>query len=399
MTTIDADRLLADLAALSEIGRFKSGVHRPTYSPEDQRARAWLVERMAEAGLEPAIDGIGNVIGRGSAPRRRLLVGSHIESQPEAGRLDGAMGVLYGLALARAGLAVDVAAWADEEGYYGHFLGSRSFIGTVAEADIDAAAHRVDATPMRAALATAGYGGRPRATVEPGRYLGYAEAHVEQGDTLDTSGLRIGVVTGIVGSWIYHVTALGEQNHAGTTRMAVRKDAGLALAKLCVAIDARFPEVAGPRSVWTTGRMELEPGAPAVIPGRAVMTFGFRDVDIETLRRLDAALMELIEAANRAGPCRIEAERYASSTPALMDPAFQDAFERAAEAHAPGLHTRLPSAAGHDAQILSRAMPAAMLFVPSIRGISHHWAEDTRDEDIVLGAQVFADGVDRILGG
>lgn len=394
---IDPDRLLADLRAVSEIGRFETGVHRPTYSPEDQRARAWLVARMEAAGLEAAIDGIGNVIGRGAGEGPRMLVGSHIESQPHAGRLDGVMGVLYGLELARAGLAVDVAAIADEEGYFGHYLGSRSFIGDVSEAALDAAVHRDDGTKLRAALAAAGYAGRSRMTVEPGRYLGYAEAHIEQGDHLDTSGLRVGVVTSIIGGWFYRIVAHGQQNHAATTRMAARKDAGLALVKLCAAIDQQFPEVAGERSAWSTGSMTFEPGAPGIIPGRAEMVFGIRDADLATLERLDARLRELIAAANAAGPCRIEIAHADGTPPAVMDPAMMDELEGAAEAFVPGGHTRMPSAAGHDAKILARVMPAAMLFVPSIKGISHHWSEDTRDEDIVLGLRVFATGIARIL--
>ena len=219
---------------------------------------------------------------------------------------------------------------------------------------------------------------------------------MEQGDYLDQAGQRIGVVTGIVGSWQYRVIAHGQQNHAGTTRMAARKDAGLALAKLIVAIDQHFPGVAGPRSVWTVGRITLEPGAPSVIPGRAELAFQFRDVDGEVLQRMGAAFDDLVAEADR-GPCAVEATRLSQTRPALMASAFQSALEVAAECHAPALHTRMASAAGHDAQILARAMPAAMLFVPSIGGISHHWSEDTRDDDIVLGCQVFADGVEAIL--
>lgn len=403
MPRINPQRLLADLNQLSAIGRFKTGVHRPTYSEADQQARAWLVDRLRTAGLDAAIDGIGNVIGRSRRPGPRLLLGSHIESQPEAGRLDGALGVLMGLEVARvlrddpscAGLAVDVAAWADEEAYYGSFLGSRSFIGELTEADIDRAAHRSDGTPLRTALRAAGYTG-PRATVEPGRYLGYLEAHVEQGDYLEQASQRIGIVTGIVGSWQYRVIAHGQQNHAGTTRMAVRKDAGLALAKLIVAIDRRFHGVAGPRSVWTVGRVIFEPGAPSVIPGRAELAFQFRDVDIVVLERMGAALDDLVAEAN-CGPCAVEAIQLSQTKPALMASGFQARLEAAAELHAPSRHARMPSAAGHDAQILARAMPAAMLFVPSIGGISHHWSEDTHDDDMVLGTQIFADGVVAIL--
>jgi N-carbamoyl-L-amino-acid hydrolase len=399
---IDPARLLGDLHALSAIGAYRTGVHRPTFSPDDLAARAWFAERLAEAGLAPEIDGIGNVIGRSPAARV-LLVGSHLESQPHAGRLDGPLGILYGLeaarALADAGetAALDVAAWADEEGWFGQFLGSRSFCGGLTEAEIDAARHRTDGTPLRAALALAGYAGRPRAVLPPGRYIGYAEAHIEQGDRLSSEGLRIGIVTAIVGSHNFRIAAEGVQNHAGTTRMAIRKDAGLALCKLCVAIDHAFPAIAGPRSVWTTGRMRFEPGEPSVIPGRAEMHFQFRDTDPARLARMDETLATLIAASNDTGPCTLSIERRAATRPVPMAPALADKFAAAAEALAPGAWTRMPSAAGHDAQNFAAIMPAAMLFVPSIGGISHHWAEDTKDEDIVLGAEVFAAGIARIL--
>ncbi|MGH7067014.1 MAG: hydantoinase/carbamoylase family amidase [Acetobacteraceae bacterium] len=399
---IDADRLLADLAELSAIGAYKSGVHRPTFSADDLRARAWFADALAEAGLSPEIDGIGNVIGRSRAARV-LLLGSHLESQPHAGRLDGPLGLLYGLALVRALRAtgeevwVDIAAWADEEGWFGQFLGSRSFCGEVSEAEIDAARHRSEGTPLRAALATAGLAAKPRAYLTPGRYLGYAEAHIEQGDRLESAGIRVGIVSAIVGMRKFIIVAEGVQNHAGTTRMAIRKDAGLALCKLCVAIDAAFPAAAGPLSVWTTGRMRFEPGEPSVIPGRAEMYFQIRDPDTAVLERLSARLRSLIAEANERGPCRLSATPGPATVPAIMDAGMQDVFGVAAEALAPGAWMRMPSSAGHDAQTLARHMPAVMLFVPSIGGISHHWAEDTRDEDIVLGARVFSEGVRRIL--
>jgi N-carbamoyl-L-amino-acid hydrolase len=250
---------------------------------------------------------------------------------------------------------------------------------------------------LRAALAEAGLTGRRRERLDPDRYVGYLEAHVEQGDYLDISGLRLGVVTGIVGFNQYRITFIGQQNHAGTTRMAVRKDAGVALVRLCNEIERRFRAVAGPRSVWTTGRIVLDPGAPAVIPGKAEMLFQFRDIEQERLELLKRTLEEMVADANARGPCQAELEVLAREPPCLMDPKFQDALERAANQHAPGKHMRMPSAAVHDAQIFARHLPAGMLFVPSIAGISHHYAEDTKEEDIILGCRVFADAAERIL--
>ena len=394
--SIDGARLLADLHRLRALGTYKTGVHRPTYSPVDMEARHWLAERMREAGLEPEIDGIGNVIGRGEGPGPRVLLGSHTETQPHAGWLDGSLGVIYGLEVARTfGRGVDVASWADEEGHFLSFPGSRSYVGDLKEAEIDAGRNR-DGTSLRDALRDAGLAGRARAQFVPGRYLGYLEAHIEQGDELDAKGLKIGIVTAIVGSWQHRIEFTGVQNHAGTTRMAIRKDAGVALVKLACAIDRRFPEMAAERTVWTTGRISLDPGAASIVPGRAEMLFQFRDTDPEVLQRLGATLEELVAEANN-GPCTVTVHKGSRSVPKLMDAGFQDALEHAAERHAPGLHQRMPSGAGHDAQQLARVMPAAMLFVPSIGGISHHWAEDTREADIVLGCQVFADAVAEIL--
>ena len=236
-TRIDGDRLLGDLYALRKIGEYKTGVHRPTYSPEDVQSRHWLAARMTEAGLEPEIDGIGNVIGRARGDGAKLLLGSHVETQPHAGWLDGALGVIYGLEVARTlGGGIDVAAWADEEGHFGSFIGSRSFCGLLPEAEIDTCRNR-DGTTLRDALAQAGFAGRPRAVVDPARYRGYLEAHIEQGAELEDTGKRIGIVTAIVGSHRFRIVFEGVQNHAGTTRMAIRKDAGVALVKLASAID------------------------------------------------------------------------------------------------------------------------------------------------------------------
>ncbi len=395
---INGDRLLADLYTLRKIGEHKTGVHRPTYSPEDVQSRNWLAARMTEAGLQPEIDGIGNVIGRASGGGRKLLLGSHVETQPHAGWLDGALGVIYGLEVARTlGGGIDVAAWADEEGHFGSFIGSRSFCGLLSEAEIDACRNR-DGTTLRDALAQAGFAGLPRAQCDPARYLGYMEAHIEQGAELEDTGKRIGIVTAIVGSHRFRIVFEGVQNHAGTTRMSIRKDAGVALVNLASAIYQRFPHVVGPRTVWTTGRITLDPGAPSIVPGCAEMLFQFRDTDPALLNKLDGEIEALVAEATR-GPCNVTIAERGGSTPQAMDLGFQDALEHAAEIHAPGLHARMPSGAGHDAQILAERMKSAMLFVPSIGGISHHYAENTKDEDIVLGCEVFAGAAAELLAG
>ncbi|MBS0559024.1 MAG: Zn-dependent hydrolase [Proteobacteria bacterium] len=398
MTKIDTDAFLRDLYELREIGRFKTGVHRPTYSPQDMESRRWLMDRLAACGLEASIDGIGNVYGRHKGPGPHLLVGSHIETQNEAGWLDGALGVMAGVALARAGLPVDVCAFADEEGHFeGGFLGSRSIAGELTEAEIDRSRNRTDGTPLRDALAAAGLAGKKRMTLEPGRHKGFYEMHIEQGTQLEGQGLRLGVVTGIVAIWQWRIEITGMQDHAGGTTMAERRDAGLAAVRLLAAIDAEFPRISGERSTWTTGRIALDPGAPSIIPGKADVLFQFRDVSVPVLERMETGLRWLVRESNRRERCTARLEAISKAIPAVCDPAMMKALEAAAEAHAPGLWQPMPSGAGHDAQVIARKMPASMLFVPSIGGISHHWAEDTKDEDLALGVTVLGAAAERFL--
>ena len=406
LSPVDGARVLADLHALRAIGAYKTGVHKPTFSQAHMQSLGWLVEQLAGAELAASIDGIGNVLGTSTKRGPKILAGSHLESQNYAGWLDGPLGVVYALEAARVinpdrkiNGAVEVAAWCDEEGHFGHFLGSRSYVGDVSERDIDAARDRNSDRAMREVLSSVGLAGRPRALAERGRHIGYLEAHIEQGDRLESAGLAIGIVTSIVGIWQYRITFVGEQNHAGTTRMEIRKDAGLALAKFCVAIDDCFPKLCGPRTVWTTGRIALDPGAPSIIPGRADMLFQIRDDDPAVIDRLERKLETMAADFTARCPCTVTLERIRTGTPALMDRRFQDAIEAASKSFAGGRSARMPSGAGHDAQILARIMPAGMMFVPSIGGVSHHWSENTDDADIVRGAEVFVDACRRLLGG
>ncbi len=406
MPEIDPARLVGDLRRLAEFGRHGTGVHRLSLTEIDVAARHWLVGRMTEAGLDARIDGVGNVFGRSRAPGPVLLIGSHTDTQPKGGWLDGAMGVIYGLEIARAfaadpacaELGIDVASWIDEEGHFPTigFLGSRSFVGEIELAEVAQAKSR-DGVALADALAAAKLGGVAPARLEPGRYKGYLEAHVEQGGTLERETKRIGVVTAIVGIRGGVAVFTGEQNHAGTTPMPLRKDAAVALFAFADNLGRAFKEVAGPHTVWTFGRVVIEPGSPSVIPGHAELTIQFRDPDTSRLDALSQRLDALIAKTNAAGPCRVAMTQPRRTEPAPMDAGFQDLIEQAATKHVPGLVERLHSAAGHDAMVLVRHMPSAMLFVPSIRGISHDVAEDTAEADLVLGCQVAADAAAAIL--
>lgn len=394
---IDGDRLLAGLHELRRFGATGTGVVRPTFSEPDLAARAWLRDRMTEAGLDARIDGVGNVVGRSRRPGPALLLGSHSDTQPTGGWLDGALGVAYAIEVAHAlgadpataDLAVDAVAWSDEEGTYTSCLGSRSFAGRLTGDDLaeeDAAGESAAAAIERVGLA-----GLEPARFEPDRHVGYLEAHIEQGPWLDAEGDLIGVVTSIVGIRALRITIAGRQNHAGTTPMPRRADAGVALFDYAVELRRRFAELAGPDSVWTIGNAGLEPGAESIVPGAAWCTLQFRDPDDERLARLETAAVELAAELTARGPCRLSAERRrVPIVPTVMDESLRAHLRTAAEAVAPGRWREMPSAAGHDAMELAHVMPCAMVFIPSIDGVSHDFAEDTHHDDIVRGCEVLA---------
>lgn len=406
---IDGDRLLADLRTLRSFGATGTGVVRPSLSTVDLDARAWLRDRMADAGLDASIDGVGNVFGLAPGPSDRpaLLIGSHSDTQPTGGWLDGALGTIFGLEVARAAvehataggarLAVDAVAWVDEEGTYGSCVGSRTYCGLTTPEELAAAANAEGET-LHEAWARAGLDGVPAARL-PQRHVGYLEAHIEQGANLERAGHDLGVVTSIVGSRNLLITLVGEQNHAGTTPMALRKDAAQALFRLAVAIDDAFADLAGDRTVWTVGNVRIHPGGASIIPGRTELHLQFRDPDLTMLDTLEAEVHRLVAAADGA-PCAITAVPSTTPvTPAVMDADLQEHLAVAAERWSESGWSRLPSAAVHDAMFLAEVMPAGMLFVPSIGGISHDFAEDTHEADIVRGCQTLATAAASILVG
>jgi N-carbamoyl-L-amino-acid hydrolase len=399
--------LLRDLKALRKFGAVGTGVARPALSPTDVESRHWLAERMEQAGLSAGIDGVGTVFGRSKEPGKAVLIGSHTDTQPTGGWLDGTLGVIYGLEIARAAaeanafatIAVDVAAWSDEEGEFSSHLGSRAFSGEDMTPTLAEARNRRGGS-LCEALTAAGLTGRPLTRFEPERHVAYLEPHIEQGGRLEAARRRIGVVTSIVGIREYKVCFLGQQNHAGTTPMAIRKDAAAALLSFAGALNGAFTRLAeGRDTVWNIGRIEVSPGAPSVVPGRAELLLQFRDTDTRQLMTLERALADLVEEANRGSIGVSMAMVDQPVEPADMDSRITDCIASAAELLAPNQWVRMPSGACHDAQIIARRLPAGMLFIPSIGGISHDPSEDTSEDDIVLGCRVAAEAVCNILHG
>ncbi len=394
MLPVDEDRVIADLRALADFGKVGTGVNRPAFSDTDLTARRWLMGEMQAAGLDAVIDGVGNVYGRAPAVKHSLLIGSHSDTVPNGGWLDGALGVIFGLEIARAArraggaVGVDVISFADEEGTWVPCLGSRAFCGDIAEAAwIDVTAKSGER--LRDRLQSFGLAERPLARLDPDRHGAYLEAHIEQGPRLVADATDIGVVTGIVGLRRYIVHFTGRADHAGTTPMGMRRDAASTMFRVANTLADKFHGIGGPDSVWNFGVVTVRPGAANVVPAEAELTVEFRDLDPAVIERMDAAFHEVVRATDGAGNVAVSSRPNGRLEPVAMDGALMDTLAAAAT-ESGASHKRLSSGAGHDAMILARRVPSAMMFVPSIDGRSHDTSENTAEADIRRGFRVFA---------
>lgn len=395
---LNTERFLADLHGLREFGAagIGKGVVRPAYGAADLAARDWLAGRMTDAGLDARIDPMGNLFGL--AGGRSLLLGSHSDTQPEGGWLDGALGVIAALEVARAaredsGPPVSVVSFQDEEGRFGVTTGSAVWSGHLS---LDEADGLTDHTGVTLAQARAEIAVRSGAFVDPARFSGFVELHIEQGPVLDTAGDRIGVVTDIVGIRDLRITFRGQQNHAGTTPMSLRRDAFQALSTFNTRINARFRDIVTPRTVWTVGHVALHPNASSIVPGRAVFSMQWRDGDSARLDRMEEIIRATAREVGDEMGMALEFGPLLGLEPVAMDPGLRAALEAGAEDVAPGKWRAMPSGALHDATNVARLMPVAMLFVPSIGGISHAFDEDTDEADLVAGLNVLANAVARL---
>lgn len=394
---VDPARFLADLHTLRGFGRDGPGVRRRAFTDADLAARDWLAGRMADAGLTPQFDPVGNLFGL--APGRSLLLGSHSDTQPEGGWLDGALGVISALEVARAsresgGPTISVVSFQDEEGRFGALTGSSVWSGKLPLETADGLS-ATDGTVFADARAT--LGDRAKGFVDPGLFSAYVEMHIEQGPVLDQAGEAIGVVTAIVGLRQVQVTVTGQQNHAGTTPMAMRRDAFTTATRIATMLEDRFANVVTPQTVWTIGHFRLEPNASSIVPGRAVFTLQWRDGDAERLARMERVIFEVLDDVQAATGCKVTAERLRHDlAPMPMDDRVQAALRAAAEAVAPGKWRAMPSGALHDATNVAAFMPVGMVFVPSIGGISHAFEEDTSEPDLVTGLHVLAEAAARL---
>jgi len=397
---VDGDRLLGDLGALAKIGSVREGgISRPAFSDADLAGRRWLEDRLTEAGVEPRMDPAANLGARWPSPERDLppvMTGSHLDTVPGAGQLDGALGVVAGLEVLRTlkehdvelARDVELVAFSDEEGRFGGMLGSQAMSGHLTPEFIDRA---VDLDGVRLVDAMAGCGYRAvdvlAAEREPGSIHAFVELHIEQGPILEHRSVQVGVVEAITGLFRWDARFVGEANHAGTTPMDLRRDAFRAVAEVSLQIDRILEEHGSPRSRATIGRVELYPGAANVVPGEARISLEVRDTDPRVLAALSDAFRRTLSAIARRRDLGFEFEVTSEIEPAACHERVIAAVGRACDA----LEIEpLPMASGaaHDTQMMTRLAPAGMIFVPSRGGRSHSPAEWTAPADLVRGADV-----------
>jgi len=403
MKGLDEDRAIDDLRALARFGKFETGVDRPAMSEADLEAREWLRNRMAQAGLEASIDGLGNVYGRAPKARVSILLGSHSDTVPRGGWLDGALGVIYALEVARTRLTafpnavvgVDAISFSDEEGTFLACAGSRSFCAALAPGDLERARNASNEA-LSERLAHHGLSRRGKALLDPLRHRAFIEAHIEQGPRLIEQGLEIGVVSGIVGLRRRRVRFQGQADHAGTTPMTMRRDAGFAMFSFACAAAEGLRSAGSPDSVWNFGVAEVKPGAANVVPQEAQIVVEYRDLSRDVMQRMDEALVGLVAVRDGAAGVRVSSEMIGAIEPTAMDERLIERLEAAALAEG-AKSQRMQSGAGHDAMIVGRRIPAAMLFVPSIGGRSHDISEDTDEADIRRGLRVYASAVETMI--
>ena len=396
---VNAARLNGWLAQFDSIGRTATGINRVAYSEADLAGRAFTLDLFKQAGLTPRIDTAGNIFGRVEGTDRSLkpiLIGSHVDSVTDGGNFDGPVGSFGAIEVARSireqGVRLrhplDVVVWSNEEG---GTIGSKGATGQLTPADLDKVARSGKTIREGIGIVGGNVARLSEAALKKGDIACYMELHIEQGGLLEKAGLQIGVVEGIVGLRWSEVTVTGFSNHAGTTPMDQRQDAMLAAAKFTVAVNEAVRAVPG-RTVVTVGRLNVSPNTTNVIPGQVVLTVDLRDLDPAKLTHFTAAFERLANEIGAATNTKFAFKSLVDSAPAISDAKVMQWID--ASATALGLtRQRMPSGAGHDAQEVAHIAPMAMIFIPSVGGISHSPKEFSKPEDVANGASVLLNAV------
>ncbi|MCA0044870.1 M20 family metallo-hydrolase [Celeribacter litoreus] len=402
---ISGARLMDRIGALGTIGALEGGgVCRLALTDADRAGRDWFVSELKALGLDVFCDAIGNLWGirKGKTDGAPVMVGSHIDSVATGGLYDGALGVLAGLEVISAlnernvvtEKPVAVAAFTNEEGarFAPDMMGSGVYQGSLDLDEMLAVTATDGSCVIGEELDRIGYRGTD-APVTPAAYLEY---HIEQGPVLEQEGIRIGAVTGVQGIYWTEFVIEGESNHAGTTPMALRKDAGQVAMRIACEADAIAAEY-GPPQVATVGVMNLSPGLINVVPARARLTVDLRNTDGEKLIAAMERLVAFAETAAEGAGCTVTHRPMARFAPVVFDGAIVDKIEAAATKRQLSVK-RMPSGAGHDAQMFAPDCPTAMIFIPSEKGLSHNINEHSDEADILAGAQVLLDLVCDLAG-
>ena len=393
---VDGARLMRRITALAEISPIEGGGNnRLALTDADKEGRDLVVTWMKDLGLDVGIDEIGNVVGTraGREPGPPVMTGSHIDTVRTGGRYDGNLGVLAGLevveVLERAGVTtrrpLAVGFFTNEEGsrFQPDMMGSLTYVGGISLEDaLDI--EGIDGPTVGAELIRIGYAGALPCPGPPP--AAFVELHIEQGPVLESRGTTIGAVEGVQGISWQEITIVGQSNHAGTTPMTMRHDAGFAAAEI-VSYVRRLAHEVGGHQVATVGRLDLHPDLVNVVPGRAVLTVDLRNTDEALLADAEGAFADFCEELERREGVDIERRSLARFEPVEFDPDTVLLVEQTALRLGLSVH-RMPSGAGHDAQMMARVCPAAMVFTPSRGGISHNPAEHTDPEDLEAGANV-----------
>ena len=396
---VNGARLNGWLTQFDSIGRTPGGINRVAYSEADLAGRQFTLGLFRASGFTPRIDTAGNIFGRleGTDPSLKpILIGSHVDSVTDGGNFDGPVGSFGAIEVARSlreqGVRLrhplDVVVWSNEEG---GTIGSKCAIGHITPADLDKVARSGKTIREGIGLVGGNVARLGDAAMKKGDIACYIELHIEQGGLLEKAGLQIGVVEGIVGLRWFEITVTGFSNHAGTTPMDQRRDAMLAAAKFAVAVNEAVRSVPG-RTVATVGRMTVTPNTTNVIPGQVVLTVDLRDLDAAKVEHYTTRFEQLGREIGTATGTTFTFARTVDSAPAISNPQVMTWIDGAA-ASLGFTRQRMPSGAGHDAQEIARIAPMAMIFVPSVGGISHSPREFTKPEDVVRGADVLLNTV------
>jgi N-carbamoyl-L-amino-acid hydrolase len=403
--TINMPRLKKDLEELGRIGRDEhGGISRPSFSPADLEARAWLRKRIEEAGLRYRQDGAGNQFGRIEGAGATVMAGSHIDTVPNGGMFDGAVGVLAALEAARRILeeriplkkALEVASFTDEEGnLVGDFLGSRAFMGLLDEAEVRGGRTSFG-MPFRDVLKRTEFtaDGILAAHRDRPALDAYLELHIEQGPVLEDEGVPVGIVETISGKHYRQCAYVGESGHAGTTPLELRHDAFLGLADLVLRA-TQFVATKHYGSMLTVGKVALHPGSFSVIPGRADFTLEFRSASPEALAAIEKEVFALAEDVASTRGLTFVSRLVDKTSPVTIAPRMVSLMEE--EGRTLGYPSmRLASGAGHDAQILAAGYDVGMIFIPSPDGISHAPGERVEWDDLEKGANLLLRAIIRL---